>query len=355
MNDLSPLREPQGLQAFRKLLTGDAPGSQTLTSLLEKLESEASLERAFSALKQTHPRTGKQDPWQGIRAILEKAVDHARQIRMSNWQMNPRRRTLRLCLELTGEACRLHPPAVVNALSQALLSAEIPLAMGMEKSPRPMISLGPPLPSGIPGYGEWADVSLREPWAFPLRELPERTLPFAHPGLRILEAAEIPNISSPILELCRVAHWRWECPVALAASAQARMSDFLQSSSYQIQKTGKVDGQKQVKLVEVRPMVISASWTETVMFLSTRVAAGEAMNIQKLLAGILECDVTALDGLERLSVELSEDPRLAQATRYETKLHNIYEDAVLLDGGCGIETQDEDEDDPIVLHRPRKS
>ena len=58
----------------------------------------------------------------------------------------------------------------------------------------------------------------------------------------------------------------------------------------------------------------------------------------------------AITGLERLALDLDEDPRLLQADRFEPKLHNMYEDAVLLDSGSHIRLVDGDDDDePIVL------
>jgi hypothetical protein len=55
----------------------------------------------------------------------------------------------------------------------------------------------------------------------------------------------------------------------------------------------------------------------------------------------------------RERVELREDPRLAQSNKYETKLHNIYEDAVLLDGGVGISLVDEEDDEPLIVHNEK--
>lgn len=354
MSDFVPRREPQGLKAFRLILEGQAPEAHNLTSLWKTLETEASLERALGLLKQTHPKTGKQDAWLEVRQALEKQVDALRQRRMSQWQLDARRRTLRMRLAIEGEICSLHPPAQIGILAQALLEAGVPLAMGLEKHPRPMLTLGAPLPAGIPGHSEWADAVLREAIPFALETLPEATRSFLPEGLRILEAQEVPNISSPILELCRKAHWRWTCPLDELPQVQARLKTFMDSATYQIRKTGKVGGQKQEKLVEVRDLVLEANWTANVLSLTTRLAPGEAMNLQKLLSGILEWEPSALHGLERTAVELGDDPRLAQAARYETKLHNLYEDAVLLDGGFGTDPQGEDDEDPIVIQRPRR-
>ncbi len=48
-------------------------------------------------------------------------------------------------------------------------------------------------------------------------------------------------------------------------------------------------------------------------------------------------------------MELGEDPRLLQADRFQPKLHNMYEDAVLLGAEGNIRIVDEDDEEPIRL------
>ena len=72
-------------------------------------------------------------------------------------------------------------------------------------------------------------------------------------------------------------------------------------------------------------------WDGGTLHFITRLAAGEALNPVKLLAGVLGVEATTIGRLARTMVELAADPRLEAAGKYETKLHNIYEDAVLLD------------------------
>jgi hypothetical protein len=48
-------------------------------------------------------------------------------------------------------------------------------------------------------------------------------------------------------------------------------------------------------------------------------------------------------------VELAADPRIQQAERFEPKLRNIYEDAVLLSSGPNLQIIDDDEDEPMRL------
>lgn len=277
-----------------------------------------------------------------IKAALEAAAELARKRRIHQWQQDPMRRTLRLRLEVTGTSAQLHPPALLTALAQGLMASGVPLAMGLGKTPRPLVQLGHPLPPGVPGLSEWADITLREPMRGPLPEIHVE-------GLRVLESQEIPNYASPVLELCRAAHWRWTCPEDLREKAQSTLAVFAASESYEIDKVGKAEGHKVLKRIEVRPLVLDLAWEGAELRFSTRTTTGEAMNPQKLLGGILGLEPARIQPLVRERVELGEDPRLRQADRFQTKLHNIFEDAVMLEGGSNITLVDEDDDEPLSL------
>jgi hypothetical protein len=205
---------------------------------------------------------------------------------------------------------------------------------------------------GVEGLAEWADAILREPPAIPMEDLAACINGHCPDGLKILQVEGIPNHASPVLDLCSKGHWAWACAPEMRATAEERLHRFEAVGSYEIAKIGKVEGQKKVKLIEVRQLVLQMGWEGESFHFTTRLSASEAMNPVKLLAGILERDPAAILGLTRLRVELAEDPRLASAEKYETKLHNIFEDAVLLESGPNIQCVEEEEDDePIVLRR----
>lgn len=270
------------------------------------------------------------------------------QRRRSAWQLDPRRRRWRLCFAVRGEATSLHPPALGARLAQALSAAGLPVALGLEKRPRPMVHLGHPLPPGLEGLQEWADVDLHSPSPFPPGLLPERVRPHLAPGLEVLEAEEIPLVASPVLDLCRTSIWGWPCPEGLAPAVRSSLEGFLEADHFQIEKTGKVNGQKVLKQIEVRAMVETITWTGDHLHLRTRIEAGEALNPQKLLGGILGMEPSIFEHLYREAVLLGPDPRLEDPQRFETKLHNIFEDAVLLQGGEGP-TFHEDDDEILSL------
>jgi len=341
------------LLAFREaLVSGLPPGD----SMLPELGDHGLLEQALHELKRSRPRMSNDDPWRAFRLRLEEASSRARERRMHRWQLDPGRRTVRMCMDIAGPACGLHPPALQAALAQAMMAAGVQVALGLEKSPRPLVRLGHPLPPGIEGRAEWADAVLQEAPVMTCEKLAVLINEHCPEGLRILRMEGIPNHASPVLELCLKAHWAWACPGELKALAEVRLARFEEAATFGITKLGKVEGHKQEKRVEVRHLVLQMRWEEDGLHFTTRLSAGEALNPVKLLAGVLEVETAAIQGLTRLSVELAEDPRLAQAERYEPKLHNIFEDAVLLDSGSNIRLIEDDEDEPILLRQaPRNT
>jgi radical SAM-linked protein len=352
MRSSDPTPEPghPTLKAFQQLLHGVA-FEEAAEALLGRLSAEGLAEAAFSLFKRHQPK-GKAfnaPAWQELRNRLERAAEEAREKRIHQWPLDPNRRSLRLCMEVRKPASDLNPGALLHALNQVFLQAELPLAMGLEKRPRPATSLGPTLPLGVEGLCEWVDCALREPGRIPPQELPARLTAHCPPGLRILEARIIPNHSSTLLEIAEKASWRWDCPDDLLASARTRLEGFKGATSFEIEKTGKVDGKKGIKRIEVRHLVEELAWEGNSLCFSTRLQGGEAPSPLKLLAGILGVSTERIRGLMRLKVHLGKDPRLEQAHKYEPKLHNIYEDAVLLESS--EDPQILEDDDDLLLWR----
>lgn len=340
----------QPLSVLQAMLSGEGPtqappAPEVLEALMRDLEKASLLDHAVALLG---PLRG--DPaWAAFRFRLKAESARYRDRRISRWQADPERRTLRLAFEASGPACGLNPQALAGALARAFLDAGLPLAMGLEKSPRPVLHLAHPLPLGVPGREEWADAGLfRDPECAPA-EIPALVNVRACEGLRVLRCAYIPNFATPVSELCQSAAWRWPCPGDLRARAEARCEAFLAAESFELEKPGKTGGHKGVKRVEIRPMVEALEWEGPFLAIRTRVDAGTALNPRKLLGAVLGLEAAEVEGLERTGLGLAEDPRLAQAERFEPKLHNMYEDAVLLEGGPGITIVEGDEDDTIVL------
>lgn len=336
--------ETAPLKALQELAAAGPPQAEALDQLFRILEAQSLLEHAQALLRQV----GVTAPWEPFRARLKEGVARSRDRRMNRWQTDPNRKTLRFRLEVAQPICRLHPPALVARLARTFLDADLPLSMGLEKTPRPAIQLAHPLPQDVCGRGEWADAVFAHAAQTPIAELPGRINAFAPEGLRILACEPVPNYATPVSDLCRAAAWRWPCPGALRAQAAEKIAAFLASEHFDMEKPGKTGGNKGVKRVEIRSLVETMAWEEDVLVFRTRIVTGQAPNPRKLLAAILACDPAAVTALERTALELAEDPRLLQADRFEPKLHNMFEDAVLLDSGSHI-TLVEDDDDSIIL------
>jgi radical SAM-linked protein len=254
-----------------------------------------------------------------------------------------------VAFEARHPACGLNPQALSAALARAFLEAGLPLAMGLGKTPRPMVHLAHPLPLDVPGREEWADIGFFRAPELPVQELPPQVNGRAPEGLRVLRCAFVPNYASPVPELCRAAKWLWPCPAGAEADARGRVAAFLAADSFQLEKAGKTGGHKGVKCVEIRPLVESMAWGAEGLEMVTRVDAGSALNPRKLLGAVLGVEPAQVLGLERTGLLLAEDPRLSSPERFEPKLHNMYEDAVLLDSAPGVSLVEGDEDDTIVL------
>jgi len=334
---------PAPLKALQDMVAAGPPEPAALDLLLEKLGLEGQLEHALALLRQAGP------DWEPVRARLRDEVARSRVRRMNRWQTDPNRRTLRLRFSASGPACAQHPPALAAQLARAILDAGLPLAMGLEKVPRPALHLGHPLPLGVPGLGEWADAVLSHGAGVPPADLPGRINTHAPAGLAVLEASIVPNYASPVSDLCRSASWTWACPPELLERAFFATAEFMAAERFEMEKAGKTGGHKGVKRVEIRSLVEAMAWRGGELAFTTRIASGQAPNPQKLLGAILGVDPAAVTGLARTGLELAEDPRLLEADRYEPKLHNMFEDAVLLDAGSHIRIVDGDDDDPIIL------
>lgn len=333
------------LNRLRELISSGNADADDLDGLLADLERASLLEHAVLLLAPL-----RTDPaWGAFRNRLKAECAQFRERRMNRWQVDPERRTLRLAFEADGPACHLNPQSLVATLARALLDAGLPLAMGLEKSPRPVVHTAFPLPLDVPGREEWADAGFSRTPECPPSGLPALVNAGAPEGLRVLRCGYVPNFATPVAELCRAAWWRWTCPAGCRAEAEARVAAFLAAPSFLLEKPGKTGGQKGVKHVEVRPLVLAMDWEGANLAFRTRVGQGAALNPRRLLGAVLGLEPGGIEGLERTRLELAEDPRLSQADRFEPKLHNMYEDAVLLDSAPGVTLVDDDEDDTLLL------
>lgn len=345
MEQGSASREPAALRALQDALRGEHfDPAALIQSLVEEdlIEEGACLVRADRHL--ADPQS-----FQQISALLAPLASRSQKRREATWQLDTRRACVRVGYAKEGEAIDFDEGEVHAILLQAFRLEGIRLALDLGKRPRPALHLELPLPSGAGGRCEWAAVVLRvEPAGSPeaLMSALSNRLP---EGLRIHRWEPHPPYASSLADLAEASHWRWTCPADLANGARQRTRGFLSATEWLWEKEGRIEGRKQVKPLNLRPLVMELRWEGDVLVSTTRTRSSEAGNPLKIHAAILGLEPAALRGLVRLALDLKPDPRLAQADRFEPKLKNMYEDAVLLGGGSNIILVDEDDDEPIQL------
>lgn len=345
MEEGSASREPSSLRTLRGALRGErADPAALVQSLVEEdlIEEGACLVRADR--QSADPQLLQQ-----ISALLTPLAARAQKRREATWQLDTRRACVRVGYVKEGEAIDFDEGDVHALFLQVFRLEGIQLALDLGKRPRPALHLELPLPSGAGGLCEWAEVVLRaEPADSPealMSALNDR-LPG---GLRIHRWESHPPYASPLADLVEASHWRWTCPADHADDARRRTSTFLSMAEWLWEKEGRIEGRKQVKPLDLRPLVAELRWEGDVLVSTTRTRRSESGNPLKIHAAILGLEPAAVRGLMRQALDLKPDPRLAQAERFEPKLKNMYEDAVLLGGGSNITLVDEDDDEPIQL------
>lgn len=338
------------LQRFEQLLEAPEPDWGAALALLPDIEKEGAAEIAQARLrhhrmpKGSHPSMLKQ-----LKIRLGVAAGKARDRRSAETRLDSERGILRLRFGRGEALAQMNPAQFLAQLVSVLQAADLSPTLSLERTPRPLLALGHPLPVGLTSRMEWADAEL-SPIPKEGEDLLLARLNSGSPeGLVFTGCEALPAYATPVLELARLAHWRWPCPLELQSNAVERLAAFEATTRFTIEKVGKVAGKKSVKQIEVRQLVAALFWENRNLSFTTRISAHDAFNPQKLLAGILNLEPTAIKGLERIAVDLAEDPRILQAERFEPKLRNIYEDAVLLSAGPNLQIVDDDDDEPMHL------
>jgi hypothetical protein len=334
--------EPHPLQTLRQALRGEPAD---LSALVEGLVEEELVEEG-ACLVRAERRQAREEPAKQIASLLTPLAAKAMARREATWQLDSRRATVRLGYAKDGVALDFDEGDVHAILLQAFRLEGFRVALDFGKRSRPSLRLELPLPAGAGGLAEWAEAEFRmEPPEAPgiLMARMNGRLP---EGLRIHHWDACAPYASPLGELAEASHWRWECPAGQADGARLRTAAFLRATEWLWEKGGRIEGRKQVKQLDLRPLVMDLRWEGEVLFSTTRAEVGNPLKVH---AAILGLEPSALRGLLRLSLDLRPDPRLAQAERFEPKLKNMYEDAVLLSGGSNITLVDEDDDEPLRL------
>lgn len=339
-------REPAPLQAFRQALTHpDADPHPCVAAVVSAglAEEAADLLRAFRR-KGIDPVRVK-----AFAALLDPQAARAQARREASWQLDARRVCVRLAYAKEGGALDFDDGDLHAILVRAFQLEGLHLALDLGKRPRPMVRLELPLPAGAGGLEEWAEVVLRAEPAEAPASLLSRLNGRLPAGFRLHRWEVHPTYASPLGELVASAAWRWTCPGDHLAAARTRTAEFLAGPEWIWTKGGRVEGRKQVKPLDLRPLVEELRWEGDTLHSLTRMAGAGAPNPLRLHAAILGLEPAELVGLMRVAMTFRPDARLAQGERFEPKLKNIYEDAVLLGGGSNITLVEDDDDEPLRL------
>ncbi len=343
MEAAGPSREPACLQAVRKgLETGQWPPQ---ADFLQQILQEDLAEEAAELLRLPGRQAGGSSPAEALASQLAPFAQKARDRRLAFWQMDTRRCRVRL-------ECAKEPPAITfddGAIHAILLQAfrleGLPLALDLGKRPRPLLSLSLPLPSGAAGQAEPVDaVFRREPEGTPA-DLMGRLNQRLPEGLRVHRWQIHPEHASPLMELALASHWCWAAPPPIRSRIKAGIQAFRDRQPWPWRRK---EGDSEAAL-DLHTVLTALDLTDDGLRFTTAMGPHLAINPLKVLAAVLGGEAMDYQGLVRLSVDQKADPRVGQADRYQPKLKNMYEDAVLLGGGSNVVLIDEDDDEPIHL------
>jgi len=347
MEATSPSLEPVPLREFGDALeVKDFPAAEAQCAALE---AGGWAEDALALLRESRRSLPPGLPLEALVKRLGPLAEKAQARRTASWQLDTRRVPVRIAYAKLTPALDFDSGDLQRIFLRALRLEGLLPALDLGRHPRPILQMGPPLPAGVGGREEWAETVLRQAanrGPDPLMSGINRRLP---EGLRIHRWIEQPAYATPVSELAEVSAWSWTCPEPLLPSARVHTERFMASATFAWDRPGKVGGQKLEKHVDLRPMVASMDWEGPVLRIRTPMDAFGATNPLKMLGAVLGIDPATLSGLVRESISLRPDPRLAQGERFEPKLRNLYEDAVLLSGGSNITLVDDEDDEPLRL------
>ena len=342
----SPSREPAILGAFREALAQRRLSQAA--ALVPDLEQAAMLEEAYALLREVRRELPESEEARSLSGTLAPRALQARARREALGQMDARRTSVRFAYAKRPPVLDFESGDLHRILLTALRLEGLLLALDLGQHPRPLLQLGPPLPAGVGGEEEWGQAVFRLPPgdAGPLLARLALRLP---EGFVLHRWEEQPAYATAVAELADAAEWTWSCPPEGLEDARSRVKTFLAAECFLWDRSGKVGGQKQEKPVDLRPLVAAMDWEGARLRVTTPMRTFGATNPLKALGAILGLAPEAIHGLVRTRLQLRADPRLAQGERFEPKLRNLYEDAVMLSGGSNIILIEDDDEEPTQL------
>jgi radical SAM-linked protein len=342
MEEKGPSLEHPCLKDLRAVITGPFPKNfETLTTAIQAADL---VEEAGEVLRSSRREVADPSVIEALMSRLAPLSVKAQARRSALWHLDSRRALVRLRYAKEEGALGFDDGDVHAIFLQAFRFEGLRLALDLGKRPRFLLSVGTPLPAGVGGQAEIMDAVLQQEPAEDPESLMARLNNRLPEGLRIHGWDVLPGYASAVADLALLSHWRWEGAKSLA-NREAKVSAFLEAETWLWDRaTSKSDTH-----LDLRTLVPAMRWEDSALCISTRMGAHQAVNPLKVLGAIFDLDPASVTGLIRTGMELKADARVSQGERFEPKLKNMYEDAVLLGGGPNIVLVDEDDDEPIRL------
>jgi len=344
MEAAGPSLEPAALQGLRETLAGRP--NLDLEPLITMLINAELAEEAGEILRTSRHAAVNVEALGILTSRMTPLVVKSRLRRSTSWHLDSRRALMRFQYAKEGAALGFDDGDLHAIFLHAFRLEGLPLALDLGKRPRPLLNTGLPLPSGVGGLNEAMDAVLtREPQESPM-DLMARLNHRLPDGLRVHQWQPLPGYASGVCELAVLSRWRWVAPVQDRAHVEERIAAFEAVEAWPWDRGDSKAGAS----LDLRPIVRDMRWEDGALCFSTLMGAFHALSPLKVLRAILDLEPTCFVGLVRTDVELKPDARLDQAERFEPKLKNMYEDAVLLGGGSNIVLVEDDDDEPLLLH-----
>jgi len=343
MEAAGPSLEAPCLLDLRTALSGSI--SLDFEALLRAIEAGGMVEEAFEVIRTLHRELPKQPAVEALALRLGALALKAQQRRTARWQLDTRRTLIRITYEKASGVLDFDDGDLHALFLHACRLEGLQLALDLGKRPRPLLSASLPLPVGVGGLAESMDAVLKqEPMdePAPLMARLNRRLP---EGLRVHQWDPLPGYASPLAELALRSRWRWAVPATLRRQIERGITTFLATEARPWDRGGaKADAP-----LDLKAIVTDLRWEGEDLHFATAMGALHAINPLKLLDAMLDPGSPTLAGLVRTGVDLKPDLRLLQGDRFVPKLKNMYEDAVMLEGGSNITLVEEDDDEPLRL------
>lgn len=339
MTSRGPSREPACLQELRKQVEAGIEGD--VEAQCGAIQAANLVEEAVELLRglQRHPQASLSAGPLLRRLMPFAAAAQAR--RSAHWQLDSRRARIRFHYAKGDTALAFDEGDLQVLFLQALRLEGFAPALDLGKRPRPWLAAGLPLPAGVASADETMDAVMnREPLESPEEIIHRMNLRLPE-GLRLRQWRTIPGYAAPVADLALSFQWHWDIPGAMAGEVDHALAAFLSSPECPWARGGSI--------LDLRKLLRDISRERGGLRFTTPAGPQLALNPLKVLGAALGLEPARITGLSRTGVNQKSDTRLSQGQRFEPKLRNMYEDAVLLGSGSNITLVEEDDDEPLRL------